>query len=61
MKMQKFFSLLVLLAIGATVTGADFFALPEDKGKELPADKVYPNGRIFPIMTYTGGILNFLA
>ena len=55
MKMKKFFSLLVLLAIGATVTGADFFALPEDKGKGLPADKVYPNGRIFPIMTYTGG------
>ena len=31
----------------------DFFALPADTGKELPADKVYPKGRIFPIMTYS--------
>ena len=31
----------------------DFFALPADKGKALPADKVYPKGRIFPIMTYS--------
>lgn len=38
-----------------TVAGAGFFDFPEDKGRALPADKVYPNGRIFPIMTYTGG------
>ena len=36
-----------------TVAGAGFFDFPEDKGRALPADKVYPNGRIFPIMTYS--------
>ena len=51
--MGKFFSLLAVLAIGVTAAGADFFALPKDKGKVLPEDKVYPKGRIFPIMTYS--------
>ena len=41
------------LLTGAALLGnaADFFRTDEDPGKDLPADKIYPQGRIFP---YTG-------
>ena len=51
--MKKFLLSLLGCAALSGMCG-DFFALPADKGKELPADKVYPKGRIFPIMTYSG-------
>ena len=51
--MKKFLLSLLGCAALSGVCG-DFFALPADKGKDLPADKVYPKGRIFPIMTYSG-------
>ncbi len=50
--MKKFLLGLLGCAALSGVCG-DFFALPADKGKDLPADKVYPKGRIFPIMTYS--------
>ena len=43
----------VLGCVAISAFCGDFFALPADKGKDLPADKVYPKGRIFPIMTYS--------
>ena len=53
--MKQLSTFLAAFAAFLTVAGAGFFELPEDRGRALPADKVYPNGRIFPIMTYTGG------
>ena len=50
--MKKFLLSLLGCAALSGICG-DFFALPADKGKDLPADKVYPKGRIFPIMTYS--------
>ena len=50
--MKKFLLSLLGCAALSGVCG-DFFALPADKGKDFPADKVYPKGRIFPIMTYS--------
>lgn len=47
---------LLVLFLGCTALAGvcgDFFVLPADKGKNLPGDKVYPKGRIFPIMTYS--------
>ncbi len=43
-----FFLSLLLAVLGFQSGAADFFQTDEDPGKHLPADKVYPQGRIFP-------------
>jgi hypothetical protein len=32
-----------------------FFAAPEDSGKKLPANKIYPQGKLFPFSFYSTG------
>lgn len=32
-----------------------FFAVPENPGQKLPADKIYPQGRLFPFSFYSTG------
>ena len=49
---MKTLSLLLFLG-GMLLCGADFFAPAPDAGANLPADKVYPSGRVFPVSGYS--------
>lgn len=50
---MKLFCLLLAGAIGATAVAADFFRPGFDDGKDLPADRIYPAGRIFPFTGFS--------
>ena len=45
---MRAFYLMLAGAIAVTVSAADFFRPGFDDGKDLPADRIYPAGRIFP-------------
>lgn len=50
---MKLFCLLLAGAIAATAVAADFFRPGFDDGKDLPADRIYPAGRIFPFTGFS--------
>jgi hypothetical protein len=46
-------SLLLALALGAA-PAAGFYEPPADRGASLPAGELYPRGRVFPFLGYSG-------
>ena len=50
---MRAFYLMLAGAIAVTVSAADFFRPGFDDGKDLPADRIYPAGRIFPFTGFS--------
>ena len=52
-RLMRFFFLAAAAALAVNAVAVDFFRPGFDDGKALPADRIYPAGRIFPFTGFS--------